>query len=202
MVGATPLAAPANPRAYMLPEVPEEPRFPEFARGSELLQTAYRYAYDAHHGPARQEGGTDIEHPVAVAALLSAAGFEDDVVAAALLHDVVEDTALQNEDILESFGRRIPALVEVMTEYEAIPDYEHRKAEHRKRVLAAGYEPAAIYLADKLARVRRYTELGEPVEARRLQHYRQTVDLFEADGDRLPFISELRNELPRLASSS
>src|SRR4028119_1370789 len=63
---------------------------PDFIAGRELVTRAYEVACRAHHGPER-EGDTDIEHPTAVARLLDGAGFGDEIVAAALLHDVVED---------------------------------------------------------------------------------------------------------------
>ena len=168
--------------------------------GSPLLEAAYRFAHEAHDGPA-DEDGTGVSHPVTVAGLLAEAGFDEDVVAAALLHDVVEDTAFGQEDILANFKQRVADLVSVMTEDESVVDYEQRKAEHRRRVLDAGRVPASIYLADKLARVRRYAELDEPVDRRRLEHYRTTVEQFAARDGELPFLPELRAELPELRSA-
>jgi (p)ppGpp synthase/HD superfamily hydrolase len=180
--------------------VVDQPSAPTFVLGSDLLEAAYRFALEAHHGPS-DEAGTAISHPVAVAGLLAEAGFDEDVVAAALLHDVVEDTALGQEDILANFQDRIAGLVSVMTEDESIPDYGERKAEHRDRVLDAGHLPASIYLADKLARVRRYVELDEPVEPQRLEHYRTTVEQFSSRDGELPFLPELQAELPELRAA-
>lgn len=174
---------------------------PDFAAGSELLANAYRFACRAHHGPAR-EGDTDIEHPVAVAELLAEAGFAETVVAAALLHDVVEDTSYPESEITQRFQVEIAGLVAVMTEDESIADYSERKREHRERVLAAGRVPASIYLADKLARVRRYASIDEPVDPLRLQHYRDTLGLYDGADSSLPFLAELRSELPALRPGS
>lgn len=170
---------------------------PEFARGSSLLETAFAFADRSHHGPARA-GDTNIAHPVAVARLLSEAGFDEDVVAAALLHDVVEDTTHVQSDILDRFRNRVAGLVEVMTEDDSIEPYGERKAEHRARVLEAGMVPASIYLADKLARIRAYRDRDEPVAAARLEHYCRTLDLFGRSGLDLPFLEQIGDELPDL----
>src|SRR5919199_708229 len=76
---------------------------PEFAAASPLLSSAYCFAREAHHGP-RRTGDTDLDHPVAVARLLYDAGFAEDVVAAALLHDVVEDSATDVHEPGERLG--------------------------------------------------------------------------------------------------
>jgi (p)ppGpp synthase/HD superfamily hydrolase len=170
---------------------------PEFVRGSALLETAFEFADRSHHGPART-GDTDISHPVAVARLLSDADFDEDVVAAALLHDVVEDTSHVQGDILDRFRERVAGLVEVMTEDDSIEPYGERKAEHRTRVLEAGRIPASIYLADKLARIRAYRGRGQPVAAARLEHYRRTLDMFGRSGLELPFLEQIGAELPYL----
>jgi polyphosphate kinase len=175
---------------------PDEP-LPEFVQGSELLEDAYRFAREAHHGPSRR-GETDIDHPVAVAELLAGAGFDEAVVASALLHDVVEDTSRGATEISARFPDEVSGLVAVMTEKDTIDEYAERKAEHRERVLRAGRVPASIYLADKLARVRRYVAMDEPVAAPRLEHYHRTLEQFGQRDPGLPFVAELRDELPKL----
>ncbi|HKJ35309.1 MAG TPA: HD domain-containing protein [Solirubrobacterales bacterium] len=175
----------------------ESARLPEMTETSPLVARAYSYARAAHEGPASR-GETRISHPVAVARILAAAGSDEEVVAAALLHDVVEDTAHGRDDIFERFPDRVGDLVDVMTEDASISDYAERKAEHRRRVLDAGEVPAAIYLADKLARVRRYAADDEPVAPARLEHYQRTVAQFGTEDPRLPFLDELMAELPAL----
>lgn len=173
-----------------------EDQLPEFVQGSELLEDAYRFARDAHQGPSH--GETDIDHPVAVAELLAGAGFDETVVASALLHDVVEDTSHSETEISALFPTEVSELVAVMTEKAEIDEYTERKAEHRERVLRAGRVPASIYLADKLARVRRYAAADEPVAAPRLDHYNRTLEQFGQRDPGLPFVAELQGELPRL----
>jgi GTP pyrophosphokinase len=172
---------------------------PDFIVESDLLRSAYELARSAHHGPAR-EGETEIEHPVAVAELLHDAGFDEHVVAAALLHDVVEDTSLDLDAIAERFGTDIARLVAEMTENPRIRPYEERKAEHRSRV-SRDRRAAAIYAADKLATTRGL-ESAHDVPPEKLQHYLQTLEtLCEAHPD-LPFLGELREELGSLVEAS
>jgi (p)ppGpp synthase/HD superfamily hydrolase len=168
---------------------------PEFVAGSERLELAFDLACRIHAPP---EAATEIEHPVAVACLLDESGFGEDVVAAALLHDVVEDAGDGLAEIEERFGGEVAHLVEVMTEDDSIADYRDRKDEHRRRVLADGSVSAAIYAADKLARVRRYAESAEPVAAHRLEHYRETLKLYARARPELPFLEEIARTLPEL----
>lgn len=170
---------------------------PDFAAGRELVSRAYEHAERAHCGPDSTDD-TTIEHPVAVARLLDEAGFGDEVVATALLHDVVEGSTQGIDRIRDGFGDEVAGYVEALTEDDTIVDYTARKAEHRKRVLEAGAVPASIYAADKLARVRAYTESGEDPGEERLDHYWDTLQLFTARRRELPFLSEIAAELPAL----
>ena len=170
---------------------------PDFVTGSALLEGAYGMAVSAHHGP-RSRGNTRIDHPVAVARLLDENGFPEAVVAAALLHDVIEDTATERDEIEAGFGAEVAELVGEMTEDSTISAYRERKAEHRGRV-ASNSCVAAIYAADKLAKVRRLNETGEQPEGERLDHYRRTLVELRSAEPSLPFLSELADELDRLA---
>ena len=166
---------------------------PDFIAGRDFVERAFRHAEKAH-----REGDTDIAHPVAVARLLDGAGYGDEAIAAALLHDVVEDTGEGFAEIDADFGAEVADIVDAMTEDAGIDDYGERKLEHRRRVLASGVVPASIYAADKLARVRGYLESGDEVGAERLAHYRDTLKLFTAVRPELPFLDELATELPEL----
>lgn len=176
------------------------PATPGCVERSELCRTAYGFAFGAHEGPDGA-GGTKIAHPVAVAELLDGAGFREEVIAAAFLHDVVEDTERDLGEIGTLFGPAVCRLVEAMTEDASIERYEDRKDEHRRRVLAAGPEPAAIYSADKLARIRALSAAGDPVDPKRLAHYRATLELFSAERPELPFLADIAEELPALETA-
>jgi (p)ppGpp synthase/HD superfamily hydrolase len=109
----------------------------------------------AHAGQVRNGSGgmAYVEHPIAVASLIEEAGYGEAVVAAALLHDVVEDSAVTVEEIRTEFGDEVAGMVGALTDDESIESYRERKAEHRERVAAAGEEALAIYAADKLTNV-------------------------------------------------
>ena len=89
------------------------------------------------------------------------------MLAAALLHDVVEDSELEVADVRERCGERVAEIVDALSDDESIESYEERKREHRGRVEAAGPDALAIYAADKLTNVTMlrdaYGDQGEAV---------------------------------------
>jgi (p)ppGpp synthase/HD superfamily hydrolase len=157
-------------------------------------------AYEAHHG-TRREGDTGIEHPTEVAAILGEEGFAEEIVAAGLLHDVIEDTDTDVAEIESRFGRPVADLVAAMTEDQRIDSYEERKAQHRERI-AANPRAAAIYAADKLANTRWLRQTGKPVPEEKLDHYVETLRTLCDSNPELPFLAELRDELEALRRES
>ncbi len=131
------------------------PGIDEAIERSDLVRDALEFARQAHAGQLRRgsDGRPYIEHPVAVAELLLGHRYRDEVVAAALLHDVVEKSETEAAEVRERFGDTVGDLVEALTEDEAIPAYEERKEEHRWRVAKTGPEALAIFAADKLTNV-------------------------------------------------
>jgi (p)ppGpp synthase/HD superfamily hydrolase len=172
---------------------------PDF-NDSPLLRAAYEFARDAHHGP-RRRGDTDIEHPVEVARLLRDAGYPDELVAAALLHDVLEDTDTSPAEIEQRFGTTVTGLVRALTEDPTIGDYAHRKGALREQIAGAGPEAEAIFAADKLARARELRRSGTPAEAQKLRHYREAFNLLRRRRPELPFVGDFGAELARLDSA-
>jgi (p)ppGpp synthase/HD superfamily hydrolase len=181
------------------------------AERSDLIREALDMAQSAHAGQIRNGSGgmPYIEHPVAVAELLAAHGFADEVLAAALLHDVVEDSAISVDEVSERFGEPVAGLVEALTDDETIDPYERRKDEHRRRVAEAGPDALAIYAADKLTNVhalrRAYASQGEEVGEEFKVPLDVKVAVWEADLDLLrdatpdlPFLSDLGNQLAGL----
>ena len=171
---------------------------PDFVRGSSLLEGAFRFARVAYREAGRR-GEAKLRHSVEVARLLHEEGFEEEVVAAGLLHDVVEATPSQLSEVAERFGSGVAALVEAMTEDERIGSFEERKAEHRARVTAHGSRAAAIYAADKLAKMPGLRADPGSASERKLAHYRQTVETLSAGHPDLPFLGDLEQELAALA---
>ena len=132
--------------------MPPSPRIEAAAGRSQLVGEALALASEAHAGQVRNGSGGRpyIEHPIAVADLLERHGFGEELLAAALLHDVVEDSDTTVAELRERFGAEIAALVDALSDDESIADYSARKREHRARVATAGGDALAIYGADKL----------------------------------------------------
>lgn len=178
---------------------------------SSLVAAALEKARRAHAGQVRNGSGgmPYIEHPQAVAALLAEHGHDDEVLAAALLHDVVEDSDTTVEELRDQFGDRVADLVAALSDDESIDDYRARKDEHRERVRAADGDAFAIYGADKLTNVRTirraYNEEGErvrdefkvPLELK-LEVWEADRAMLEEEAPELPFLDELDLELNRL----
>jgi guanosine-3',5'-bis(diphosphate) 3'-pyrophosphohydrolase len=187
------------------------PRIEAAAERSALVREALAAARDAHAGQIRNgsAGAPYIDHPIAVAELLLAHGFGDEVAAAALLHDVVEESALEVGDVRARFGEPVGRLVEALTDDETVEPYRRRKDLHRARVEAAGAEALAIYAADKLTNVRAlrnaYAAAGEDVGAELKAPLEVKVAVWEDDVEMLgravpglPFLSELADQLAGL----
>lgn len=143
---------------------------------------------------ARPESETNIDHPVAVAELLCEQECDETIVAAALLHDVIEDTDLTNAQIEAAFGPEVATLVAEVTEDPRIEPYPARKAEARTRAMR-DRRAAAIYAADKLANTRDLLDKGKGPRAERLDHYIKTLRLLCDGRPDLPFLTELSEEL-------
>jgi (p)ppGpp synthase/HD superfamily hydrolase len=193
--------------------VPSTPRIDAAAERSPLVREAREVAVSAHAGQVRNGSGGRpyIEHPLVVAELLAEHRFADPVLAAALLHDVVEESPLEVEEISGRFGPEVGDLVAALTDAEEIESYQRRKDVHRAEVEAAGADALAIYAADKLSNIRAlrgvYAEQGETVGAELKAPLDVKVAVWEADAGllgivspELPFLSELEAQLEGLRS--
>ena len=122
------------------------------AARSELIARALAKATAAHAGQIRNGSGglPYIEHPRMVAATLAARDYDEETLAAALLHDVVEDSDTTVEDLRGEFDDTVADLVAALSDDESIESYRERKDEHRGRVAAVDGDALAIYAADKL----------------------------------------------------
>ncbi|HET7418734.1 MAG TPA: HD domain-containing protein [Solirubrobacterales bacterium] len=184
------------------------------AERSPLVRNALEQARSAHAGQTRNGSGgmPYIEHPIRVAATLDELGYGEAVLAAALLHDVVEDSDTSLEDLRAQFGGEVVGLVGAMTDAEDIDDYRQRKAEHRERMAAAPVEAMAIYGADKLTNSRTlnaaYREEGDAVRDEFKVPLELKLEIWEADlallrehAPELPFLDRLEEELSLLRAS-
>lgn len=178
---------------------------------SGLVADALEKARQAHAGQVRNgsSGMPYIEHPQAVAALLAEHGHGDDVLAAALLHDVVEDSETTVEEVRERFGDTVADLVAALSDDESIDDYRERKDEHRERVRAADGDAFAIYGADKLTNAATLhhaieregdavaDEFKVPLELK-LDAWEGDAEMLRSEAPDLPFLDELDAALTRL----
>jgi guanosine-3',5'-bis(diphosphate) 3'-pyrophosphohydrolase len=123
---------------------------------STRLEQALRFATVGHQGQFRRSSGVPyVEHVVAVAWILDRAGFDEDVVIAGLLHDLVEDTSTSLADLEQRFGRVVAGLVahcsEVKTDEQGRKrPWIDRKSDHLAALREAPAGALAIVLADKL----------------------------------------------------
>jgi len=120
------------------------------------VRRALATASELHRGDFRETGAGEIpfiDHPVAVGDRLAEEGFGPDVLAAGLLHDVLEYTHVPLDRLRERFGVDVSGLVYALTENLEIDDYEERKQELRERVAWAGHEARMVFAADKLVNV-------------------------------------------------
>ncbi len=157
-----------------------------------LLRRAYALAAKAHAGQKRKSGEDYIQHPVAVAGILAELGMDAETLAAALLHDVVEDTGVTLEDIRAEFGDSIAALVDGVTKLrmvtalprtEALRDRE--KAESLRKMFLAminDVRVVIIKLADRLHNMRTLDALPPEKQKRIAQ---ETLEIFAPLANRL-----------------
>ena len=158
---------------------------PELDR--ELLERAFLFASEAHEGQQRRSGEPFVAHPVGVARVLADLHLDDSTLAAALLHDVVEDTNLTIEEVRAEFGEEITRLVEGVTKLTRIHFQSREQAQaenYRKMIVAMAQDPGVILikLADRLHNMRTIEYLGKQ---KQLQKARETLEVYAPLAHRL-----------------
>ncbi len=128
---------------------------------------------DDAYAKRRTRARRTVGHPIAVAELLARDGQRPPLVVAGLLHDVLEDTAVRPGELRKRFGDDVADLVEALSQNDGIGSYRKRKAALREQIVAAGSDAATVALADKAAKL---ASLSKPPGARKLDHYRATLD--------------------------
>lgn len=121
--------------------------------GSRLILEAARTAAEAHAGQVRKgtRGAPYINHPIAVAHMVAGETDEPEVIAAALLHDVVEDTAVDAAALRARFGDRVAGLVAEVTDTEELADLPRpeRKVRQAEHMVSASPAAQLIKIADQ-----------------------------------------------------
>ncbi len=174
---------------------------------AELLRRAYAFADRAHAGQQRASGEPYISHSLEVARILADLHLDHETIAAALLHDVVEDTACSVDTIAEHFGAAVAKLVDGVTKMDVIRELPARGQSGRREwadseslrkmllAMAEDVRVVLIKLADRLHNMRTLDAL--PAEARR-RIAQETLELFAPLANRLG-IWQIKWELEDLA---
>ncbi len=165
-----------------------------------LLNRAYVYAMKAHGEQRRASGDPYFSHPIEVAAILTDLKLDDATIAAALLHDTIEDTATTRAEIDSLFGPDIGLLVEGLTKLKKLDlvTKEAKQAENLRKLLlaiAADVRVLLVKLADRLHNMRTLDFM--PVEARR-RAAEETLEIYAPLAGRMG-MHAMREELDDLA---
>lgn len=120
-------------------------------RDHTLVERAMMLALQAHNGQMRKEADVPfIVHPISVALILARSGFPDTVIAAALVHDVIEDTSISLSELRQELGDAVADLVAPVTHDDTLP-WEAKKRAYIEAVRNTSEGAKAISLADKIA---------------------------------------------------
>ncbi len=193
-------AKPRKPQMMRQFELVDRVRQYNPATNEDLLNRAYVYAMRAHGEQRRASGDPYFSHPLQVAAILTDLKLDDATIAAALLHDTIEDTDATRAEIDRLFGHDIGVLVEGLTKLKKLDlvSKEAKQAENLRKLLlaiAADVRVLLIKLADRLHNMR--TLAHRPPEARR-QTAEETLDIYAPLAGRIG-MQEMREELEDLA---
>src|ERR687888_1137891 len=114
----------------------------------ELITRAFRFAARAHEGQQRRSGEDFVLHPWGAAKICAQLRLDDETIAAALLHDVVEDTEVEIADVREEFGDEVAKLVEGVTKLTRVhfESREQAEAENYRKLIMAMAEDARVIL--------------------------------------------------------
>jgi GTP diphosphokinase / guanosine-3',5'-bis(diphosphate) 3'-diphosphatase len=165
-----------------------------------LVERAFDAAARAHVDQVRKSGEAYISHPVAVATIVAELGLDDVTVAAALLHDAVEDTAVTLEEVGRDFGAEVAAIVDGVTKLDRLR-FDSREAQQaasmRKMLVAMAkdWRVLIIKLADRLHNMRTIAAMPEFKQRRTAQ---ETLDIYAPLAHRLG-IQDIKWQLEDLA---
>lgn len=166
----------------------------------DLIERAYILAFEAHEGQKRRSGEPYITHPVAAACVLADMQMDAQTIMAALLHDVIEDTSVDKQTIIDRFGMEVAELVDgvsKLTQIEFVSRAEAQAENFRKMVLAMSRDIRVILvkLADRLHNMRTLEGLASNKQQRIA---RETLDIFAPIAKRLG-MREISVELEELS---
>ena len=172
----------------------------ESEKSREIIDKAYEFAANAHREQRRASGEPYILHPLNVALILSNMGMDRDTIAAAILHDVIEDTNVSREQLKEHFGEDIALLVEGVTKLSKLPfrtstDYQVENLRKMFIVMAKDIRVILIKLADRLHNIRTIGYL--PVDKQK-RIAKETINIYAPISHRLGMY-KIKSELEDLS---
>lgn len=167
-----------------------------------LVEKAYFIAKKAHEGQFRFSGEPYIIHPVSVAIILYNLGMDGESMAAALLHDVVEDTDMTKKNIQEEFGEDVANLVEGVTKLGKVPIFtkEEQQAENVRKMLMAMSQDIRVIIIKLADRIHNMRTLSFMRPDKRREKAQETLEIYAPIAHRLG-IRGVKEELEDLAIS-
>ena len=144
----------------------------------DLVVRAYKVAEEAHRGQTRKSGDAYITHPIAVATILAEIGMLPVTLAAALLHDTVEDTSYSLEELTEEFGSEVAAMVDGVTKLDKLTYGQAAQSETVRKMIVAmakDIRVLVIKLADRLHNARTWRFVPASSSTKKA---RETLDIF------------------------
>lgn len=165
----------------------------------ELLTQAYIVARDAHEGQFRSSGEPYITHPLAVSKLLAEMRMDYETLAAALLHDVIEDTEISYEALEGQFGKNIADLVEGVSKLDKLKfrDKKEAQAENFRKMMMAMVQDIRVILIKLTDRTHNMRTLGALRPDKRRRIARETLEIYSPIANRLG-IHSIKTELEEL----
>ena len=200
-------AAPAEEADYMVPsearpEIITYDKLTEAIRASgrayntDMIEKAYRMANDAHKDARRRSGEPYICHPLAVARLVLDLGMDTESIAAALLHDVVEDTPITIDEVKSAFGAEVALLVDGVTKLTKIQfsSVEEQQAENLRKMLLAMSQDVRVMIIKLCDRLHNMRTGDAWPEQKRRDKARETMEVYAPIANRLGILN-IKEEL-------
>ncbi len=168
--------------------------------GQQMVRKAYERAASAHSGQHRLSGEEYVNHPLEVAAILADLELDAETIAAALLHDTVEDTALTADEVEREFGPEVARLVDGVTKLGriALRSDQQQQAENIRKMMVAMAEDLRVVLIKLADRLHNMRTLDPLPEVKRRKISRETLDIYAPLAHRLG-IGQIKWELEDLA---
>src|SRR6266705_3289495 len=165
-----------------------------------LVERAFAFSEHAHAGQFRKSGEPYITHPLAVASILSQWRLDAQGLAAALLHDVMEDTAVTKTEIESSFGKPVADMVDGVSKLDQIEfqSREDQQAESFRKMLLAMAQDVRVILIKLADRLHNMRTLDAMATAHRERIARETLDIYAPIANRLG-LNALYQELQELS---